>query len=233
METAFETEEPRRLHPTDTPQSIRHHRSRSCSAAGPSETLTLQLLPPKAHRLNPSTSICDYFVHTSINKERSPTRVVKWTPDARRLLTGNDKGQFTLWNGASFNYESITQVHDDSIRYFAYSHNGQALVSTDKLGMIKYFTPHLTNIHGFQGHREACHGVGWSPNDERFVTGGDDGLVKIWDYREAKEEKVLSGHGWDVRCVDWHPTKGLVVSGSKDMLVKFWDPRTGKELSTL
>ncbi|WWC87788.1 uncharacterized protein L201_002680 [Kwoniella dendrophila CBS 6074] len=199
----------------------------------PNPSDIVNLLPAAALRLNPSTSICDQWVHTSINKERSPTRVVQWTPDARRLLTGNDKGQFTLWNGASFNYESITQVHDDSIRSFTYSHNGQALVSTDKLGTIKYFTPHLTNIHGFQGHREACHGVSWSPNDERFVSGGDDGLVKIWSYREAREEKVLSGHGWDVRCVDWHPTKGLIVSGSKDMLVKFWDPRTGKDLSTL
>ncbi|ORY23440.1 WD40-repeat-containing domain protein [Naematelia encephala] len=191
------------------------------------------LLPPPAHRLNPSTSICDHFVHTSINKERSPTRIVRWTPDARRLLTGNDKGQFTLWNGASFNYESITQVHDDSIRDFCYANNGQALISADKTGTIKYFTPHLTNVHGFQGHREACHGLAWSPNDERFVSGGDDGLVKIWNYRAAREERTLSGHGWDVRCVDWHPTKGLVVSGSKDMLVKFWDPRTGKDLSTL
>lgn len=180
----------------------------------------IQFLPPVALQSNPSTSICDYWVHTSINKERSPTRVVRvrdlfkhkhapnlpcqtaqWTPDARRLLTGNDKGQFTLWNGASFNYESITQVHDDSIRSFTYSHNGQALVSTDKGGTIKYFTPHLTNIHGFQGHREACHDVSWSPNDERFVTCGDDGLVKIWSYREAKEEKCLSGEsasrqGW-------------------------------------
>ncbi|OCF34736.1 polyadenylation factor subunit 2 [Kwoniella heveanensis BCC8398] len=202
-------------------------------AIHPNPSDIINLLPAAAHRLNPSTSICDQWVHTSINKERSPTRVVRWTPDARRLLTGNDKGQFTLWNGSSFNYESITQVHDDSIRSFTYSHNGQALVSTDKTGTIKYFTPHLTNIHGFQGHREACHGVSWSPNDERFVSGGDDGLVKIWSYREAREEKVLSGHGWDVRCVDWHPTKGLVASGSKDMLVKFWDPRTGKDLSTL
>jgi polyadenylation factor subunit 2 len=70
----------------------------------------VNLLPPAAHKLNPSTSVCDHYVHTAINKERSHTRCVKWTPDARRLLTGNDKGQFTLWNGASFNYESITQV---------------------------------------------------------------------------------------------------------------------------
>ena len=92
-------------------------------------------------------------------------------------------------------------MHDDSIRAFSYSHNGQALLSVDKLGMIKYFTPHLTNIHGFQGHREACHGAAWSPNDEKFVTGGDDGLVKIWSYREAREEKVLSGESYESPCV--------------------------------
>ena len=119
------------------------------------------------------------------------------------MLTGNDKGQFTLWNGQSFNYESITQVHDDSIRQLAYSHNGQGLVSTDKSGAIKYFTPHLTNVHGFQGHREACHGVAWSPNDEKFVTGGDDGLVKIWNYRAATEERPLSGEL--CRIAHWVP----------------------------
>jgi WD40 repeat protein len=89
-------------------------------------------------------------------------------------------------------------VHDDSIRALTYSHNGQALVSADKTGMIKYFTPHLTNVHGFQGHREACHGVSWSPNDERFVSCGDDGLVKIWDYREG--------------LVSWFPVVAVVKS---------------------
>ena len=74
-----------------------------------------------------------------------------------------------------------------------FSHDGQALISTDKGGAIKYFTPHLTNVHGFQGHREACHGIAWSPNDDRFVTGGDDGLVKVWNYRAATEEAALAG----------------------------------------
>jgi polyadenylation factor subunit 2 len=141
-------------------------------------------------------------------------------------LTGNDKGQFTLWNGASFNYESITQVsewyyltwnlaniplsliiHLLDFYLFVLTHltscdhslhrdaTSRSQVHDDSIraGMIKYFTPHLTNVHGFQGHREACHGVSWSPNDERFVSCGDDGLVKIWDYREGKEEKALAG----------------------------------------
>lgn len=75
----------------------------------------------------------------------------------------------------------------------AYSHAGLQLVSGDRTGELKYFTPHLTNIHGFKAHREAVHGISFSPNDERFATGGDDGVVKIWNYTEAREEKVLSG----------------------------------------
>jgi polyadenylation factor subunit 2 len=38
--------------------------------------------------------------------------------------------------------------------------------------------------------------VAWSPNDEKFVTGGDDGLVKIWNFRAAEEERQLSGEYW-------------------------------------
>jgi polyadenylation factor subunit 2 len=65
------------------------------------------------------------------------------------------------------------------------------------------------------------------------VSAGDDNLIKIWNFNEGVEERVLTGHGWEVRSVDWHPTKGLLASGSKDNLVKLWDPRTSRCLSTL
>lgn len=34
----------------------------------------------------------------------------QWTPDARRVLTGSTSGEFTLWNGLTFNFETILQV---------------------------------------------------------------------------------------------------------------------------
>lgn len=46
-------------------------------------------------------------------------------------------------------------------------------------------------------------------------------------------EKVLSGHGGDVRSVDWHPSKGIIASGSKDSSVKLWEPRMGGCVGTL
>lgn len=91
----------------------------------------------------------------------------------------------------------------------------------------------MNNLTAWNGHREAVRAITFSPDDRRFATASDDSTVRIWDFQESREERVLSGHGWDVRCVEWHATRGLLVSGSKDNLVKFWDPRTGTCLSTL
>lgn len=65
------------------------------------------------------------------------------------------------------------------------------------------------------------------------MSAGDDNLIKVWNFNEGIDERVLTGHGWEVRSVDWHPVKGLIASGSKDNLVKLWDPRTSRCLSTL
>ena len=43
----------------------------------------------------------------------------------------------------------------------------------------------------------------------------------MWDFFSCYEEKVLRGHGADVKCVDWHPTQGLLASGSKGKVIKF------------
>ncbi|GAA6003305.1 hypothetical protein JCM10207_001853 [Rhodosporidiobolus poonsookiae] len=192
----------------------------------------IDLLPASAYK-NPSTSFCTRYAHTSTNKLRCPVNVVTFTPDARRILTGSTSGEFTLWNGLTFNFETILQAHDSAVRCLSYSHSGQWLVSGDSSGVLKYFQPNMNNLQVFQGHNEAVRDCSWAPNDERFVTGGDDGTVKVWNFGAMKEERVLTGHGWDVKAVKWHPTKGLLASGSKDNLVKFWDPRTGTCLTTL
>jgi hypothetical protein len=88
-----------------------------------------QLLPAAAYPTNSSTSIASRYVHTSTNKNRSPINIVsvsaitcasshvqpvltclQWTPEGRRLLTGATSGEFTLWNGLTFNFETILSV---------------------------------------------------------------------------------------------------------------------------
>ena len=191
------------------------------------------MLPPLARLQTPADSVPARHLHSSLNKIKHPVNVVKWTPEGRRLLTASSSGEFTLWNGTGFNFETIMQAHDVAIRALSYSHSDDWLLSADHDGVIKFWQPNFNNVKIIQGHGDPIRDMCFSPNDSKFVTASDDSTLKIFDFGRGEEESTLTGHGWDAKSVDWHPTKGLLVSGSKDHLVKLWDPRTGRCLTTL
>uniref|UniRef100_A0A669DFE7 WD repeat domain 33 n=1 Tax=Oreochromis niloticus TaxID=8128 RepID=A0A669DFE7_ORENI len=193
------------------------------------------LVPPIGMLSNPMNAVTTKFVRTSTNKVKCPVFVIRWTPEGRRLVTGASSGEFTLWNGLTFNFETILQAHDSPVRAMTWSHNDMWMLTADHGGYVKYWQSNMNNVKMFQAHKEAIREASFSPTDNKFATCSDDGTVRIWDFLRCHEERILRGHGADVKCVDWHPTKGLVVSGSKDSQqpIKFWDPKTGQSLATL
>lgn len=193
----------------------------------------LNLLPPIVDSSNPAASLCVKYIHTSSNKNKHPVNAVRWTPDGRRVLTASSSGEFTLWNGLTFNFETILQAHETAVRALEWSPSGDWLLSGDHEGLIKYSQPNMNIVKVIPAHTEAIRDLAFSPASNKFVTASDDGSMKLWNFNEGIEERVFTGHGWDVKAVDWHQSKGLIVSGSKDNLVKLWDPRTAKCLSTL
>ena len=70
----------------------------------------VQMLPPAADLSRAVEAIPAKHLHASLNKIKHPVNVVRWTPEGRRLLTGSSSGEFTLWNGMGFNFETIMQV---------------------------------------------------------------------------------------------------------------------------
>lgn len=144
---------------------------------------------------------------------------MQFTPDARRILTGSTSGEFTLWNGLTFNFETILQAHDTAVRALAWSHSGQWLLSADNAGVIKYFQGNMNNLQIFQGHNESIRDASWAPNDERFVTGADDGVIKIWNFERMKEERVLTG------CVVLFFFASFLCLSSSLSLTSPFDPR--------
>lgn len=69
-----------------------------------------ELEPPMAYPENPANAVTTRFVKTATNKMRCPVFCLAWTPEGRRLITGASSGEFTLWNGLTFNFETILQV---------------------------------------------------------------------------------------------------------------------------
>ncbi|KAG5408413.1 hypothetical protein IGI04_004732 [Brassica rapa subsp. trilocularis] len=211
--------------------------SRDMTSLQPTPAAAVDMLPPVAYSDNPSTSFAAKFVHSSLNKNRCSINCVVWTPSGRRLITGSQSGEFTLWNGQSFNFEMILQAHDQPIRSMVWSHNDIWMVSGDDGGTIKYWQSNMNNVKANRtAHKESVRGISFCKTDLKFCSCSDDTTVKVWDFAKCQEEISLTGnagHGWDVKCVDWHPTKSLLVSGGKDQLVKIWDTRTARELCSL
>ena len=75
----------------------------------------------------------------------------------------------------------------------SFNHSGAYLASADQSGIIKYFQPNMNNLTAWQGHREAIRGISFSPDDRRFATASDDATVRIWDFEESRDERVLTG----------------------------------------
>jgi len=83
-------------------------------ALQPENSYIPDYMPPSSYLENPSNAITTRFVKTATNKMRCPVFTLAWTPEGRRLITGASSGEFTLWNGLTFNFETILQVSDEN-----------------------------------------------------------------------------------------------------------------------
>lgn len=111
---------------------------------------------------------------------RCPIFTLAWTPEGRRLVTGASSGEFTLWNGLTFNFETILQVHfvydlnnmndnlilfvvlqahDCPVRTMVWSHNDNWMVTGDHQGNVKYWQSNMNNVRQFQAHKDPVRGI--------------------------------------------------------------------------
>ena len=201
----------------------------------PESSYNANILPPDSYGIHGNgINMATKFTHLSSNKVKHVIPALTWTPEGRRLVVATYNGEFSLWSGASFNFESIMQAHDSAVTVMTYSHTGDWMVSGSADGELKIWQPNFNMVKVMdQAHMECVREISFSPTDQKFVSCSDDNVLKIWNFSNGQQERVLSGHHWDVKSCDWHPKMGLIISGSKDNLIKFWDPRSGSCVSTM
>lgn len=204
-----------------------------------------QLLPPSGYEDNSATSIASKFIHTSTNKMRCPINVVCWTPEGRRLITGASSGEFTLWNGLTFNFETILQAHDSAVRAMVWSHNEAWMVTADHGGTVKYWQSNMNNLKKIQAHKEAVRDLAFAPSDLKFATCSDDvrnSSARLIFFPLSVSVSVISLRICTCKILlTLFPSRSLRVPvvlcscfrGSRQVSVKIWDFARGEEERTL
>jgi serine-threonine kinase receptor-associated protein len=65
-------------------------------------------------------------------------------------------------------------------------------------------------------------GASLHPNGKRFIAGGSDLWVRVFDYASGAELECLKGHHGPVRCMRYHPNGKTYATGSEDGTIRVW-----------
>ena len=126
----------------------------------------------------------------------------QWTPEGRRLITGASSGEFTLWNGLTFNFETILQVRKKTV---VIHHNVLPSLFQDRCGVSFFVFKCKTGVKCnkfdlvcVQAHDTSVRAMVWSHNDMWMLTADHAGFLKYWQ-SNMNNVKVYQAHKDPVR----------------------------------
>jgi hypothetical protein len=85
-------------------------------------------------------------------------------------------------------------------------------------------------LRTFVGHSDRVCALAYSPDGRFIASGGEDGIIKIWDPLSGRELRTLRGHRGGILTLAYSPNGRLLTSACWDKTVKVWDASVPPEV---
>jgi WD40 repeat protein len=152
---------------------------------------------------------------------------VAFSPDGRRLASGNWWGTVQLWDPVAGGKPLCTFSETRGMRHpvcaLAFSPDGARLATASfdrcadvwdtTTGELAHTLPHSGLV--------LC--VAFSPDGRRIATAGEDKTVHVWDATTGREVLGLHGHTGNGGCVAFSPDGRRLASANTDGTIRIWD----------
>jgi WD40 repeat protein/serine/threonine protein kinase len=172
----------------------------------------------------------------------TPGHQMAFTPDSKVLLcwstlesdvahhvtrwdvaSGKELGHFSLTGPNDFFFPCLS--HDGKSLYVTYPRSGYPYV--------RVFDADSGQERSSLGHRGPVRTVAIREDGKLLASGGEDGVVRIWDLASGALQRTLRGHQQAILSVAFNRDGTLLASGSADRTVRLWNVDDGTEVRTL
>jgi WD40 repeat protein len=195
--------------------------------------------------------------------DRMTLKAVAIGPDGELIAVGDDKGRVGLWSAASGKslqvVEEATPRPYDEVSAIAFAPDGTSVAAASMSGKIRIWqlrNRQLEQVRDFQvdqdfaassggssgvpaqqriakGHPVPIEAVAFDPQGRTMVTGGNDGIIRVWDLRQGQLASMLEGHPGAIRELSYSPDGQHLASSSagdpREGTLRVWNTKTWKQ----
>lgn len=168
-------------------------------------------------------------------KEKITINKCTWLSDTV-ILVGCEDGIVRFWQfpeagpmSSSIPTEPIKQLEtEDKIRDLEISYKvpgvGDVLTvaAGDKVYFFNFQDYSLIHVYKMPIHFREEGGASLHPDGSKFIAGGSDLWVRVFDFKTGKELGCLKGHHGPIRCLRYAPDGKLYATGSEDGTIRLW-----------
>jgi|GEM_PF-798378 len=160
-----------------------------------------------------------------------PVLSLAYDASGRRLAVGHDDGSVSIWSARSLRRLAVLvppsvaldRARSRVVRDFANA------TST----LLTAAAPERVEVAVGARRPRGVTQLAFDPSGRFVVTGGRDGVVRLWDVEDATLLRSHVGHESAVTALAFHPDSGRYVSGSSDGTLRVWSTELDESLLVL
>ncbi|XP_037532818.1 glutamate-rich WD repeat-containing protein 1 [Nematolebias whitei] len=162
---------------------------------------------------------------------------IDWSPKVPgRLVSGDCKKNIHVWEpregGASWKIDQRPfSSHSKSVEDLQWSPTEATVFAScsvdQSIRIWDIRAPPNSMLSADEAHSSDVNVISWNRSEPFLLSGGDDGLLKVWDLRQFKTGRPVANfkqHGGPITSVEWSPADSSVFAASgADDVISQWD----------
>ncbi|XP_068180891.1 glutamate-rich WD repeat-containing protein 1 [Antennarius striatus] len=162
---------------------------------------------------------------------------VDWSPTVPgRLVSGDCKKNIHVWEpqegGTSWQIDQRPfSSHSKSVEDLQWSPTEATVFAScsvdQSIRIWDIRSPPNSMLAANEAHSSDVNVISWNRSEPFLISGGDDGVLKVWDLRQFKTGQPVANfkqHSAPITSVEWCPTDSSVFAASgADDVVSQWD----------